>query len=78
MLVFSRKKNESFVIEVGDEIVKITLNDVFAGTKQAQIGVEAPKHIKIWRSEIYESILENKEASKTNTNLKKLEAFFKK
>lgn len=78
MLVFSRKKNESFVIEVGDEIVTITVNDVFTGTKQVQIGVDAPKHIKIWRSEIYESILENKKASKNNTNLKKLEAFFKK
>lgn len=78
MLVFSRKKEESFVIEIGDEIVTITINDVLTSPKQAQIGIDAPKHIKIWRTEIYESILENKKALNSNHDPKNIKELFKK
>lgn len=79
MLVFSRKKGEYFVLEIGDEVVKISINNFSTSPKQAQLGIEAPKHIKVWRSEIYEAILENREATKVHTTSPSaLKSMFKK
>lgn len=63
MLMLSRKRDESIVIQVGDEIINISITDINSGKKQVQLGIDAPKNIKVWRSEIYDSILENKKAS---------------
>ncbi|MEO1999337.1 MAG: carbon storage regulator CsrA, partial [Planctomycetaceae bacterium] len=55
MLVLSRKKNESIVI---DGEVTITVVEV-RGDK-VRLGIEAPREIPIHRSEIYEAIVRAK------------------
>ena len=64
MLMISRKKKESFVIQVGEELITITVTDISTSSskKQVQIGVDAPAKYKVWRWEIYEAIQENKKA----------------
>ena len=59
MLVLSRKKNESIVIN--DNIV-ITVVDV-KGDK-VRLGLDAPREVSIHRSEIYEAIREEKAAAR--------------
>ena len=48
MLVLSRHRDESIII--GDDIV-ITIVDI-RGDK-VRLGIEAPRHITIWRDEVY-------------------------
>jgi carbon storage regulator len=54
MLVLSRKKNESIVIN--DDIV-ITVVEI-RGDK-VRLGVEAPKEVPVHRNEVYEAIRRN-------------------
>ncbi|MCA8987110.1 MAG: carbon storage regulator CsrA [Planctomycetaceae bacterium] len=51
MLVLSRKKNESIVI---DDRIVISIIDV--RSDKVRIGIEAPKDVTIHRSEIYQAI----------------------
>jgi carbon storage regulator len=61
MLILSRKAEESIMI---GETIKIKILGVQDG--QVKIGIDAPKEIKVYRSELYEQIhKENIEASKT-------------
>jgi carbon storage regulator len=55
MLVLSRKKNESIII---NENVVITVVDV-RGDK-VRIGIEAPRDVTVHRQEVLESILNEK------------------
>lgn len=58
MLILSRKIDEK--IKIGEDIT-ITLIDVHGD--QVKIGVEAPKHVKVFRQEVYDAIQnENKAA----------------
>ena len=57
MLVLSRKKGESIVI---DGTVKVQVIEVNGSV--VRIGIEAPKTIPVHRSEIYEQIRENEKA----------------
>lgn len=58
MLVLSRQKDESIMIGDG---IRITIVDV-RGDK-VRLGIEAPKDVKVFRSELYEEILrQNREA----------------
>ena len=60
MLILSRKTEESIVI--GDSI---TIKILGIQEGQVKIGIEAPKHIKVYRTELYEQIQKaNMEASK--------------
>jgi carbon storage regulator len=59
MLVLSRKNGES--IRIGDDI-EITI--VSAKNDQVKIAINAPKHIEVYRKEIYEQIQnENQQAT---------------
>ena len=51
MLVLSRKKNESIVIN--DDIVVVVVD--IRGDK-VRLGIEAPKHVPVHRREVYEAI----------------------
>jgi len=65
MLVLSRKKNESIVI---DGEVTITVVEV-RGDK-VRLGIEAPREIPIHRSEIYEAIVQAKGNDNTTVSTK--------
>lgn len=64
MLILSRRKNESIII---DDHIRITLVDVCGET--VKIGIDAPRSVQIFRSEVYdavkranlESVIEKKE-----------------
>ena len=51
MLVFTRKKDESLII--GNEIEVTILN---IGSGNVKVGITAPRHISVHRSEVYEAI----------------------
>ncbi|HBT39698.1 MAG: Carbon storage regulator-like protein [Thermotoga sp. 50_1627] len=53
MLVLTRKVGESFII--GDEIEVVVLK--IEGS-EVKIGISAPRHVKIYRTEIYKRIVE--------------------
>ncbi len=53
MLVLSRKKNESIII---DEKIVITVIEV-RGDK-VRLGIQAPREIPIHRSEVYEALMQ--------------------
>ncbi|OHB20101.1 MAG: carbon storage regulator [Parcubacteria group bacterium RIFCSPHIGHO2_01_FULL_56_18] len=63
MLVLSRKKNESIVIN--DDI---TIMVVEIRGDKVRLGVEAPKKVPVHRNEVYEAIRRNQEqAAKSST-----------
>jgi carbon storage regulator len=53
MLVLTRKLGESFII--GDDIEVVVLK--IEGS-EVKIGISAPRHVKIYRAEIYKKIVE--------------------
>ncbi len=61
MLILTRKRNESIIIDDNIEVVVIEADD-----GRVKLGVNAPKSVKVHRKEVYESIVsENKEAAQT-------------
>ena len=58
MLVLSRKKNESIVINDDITIVVVEIR----GDK-VRLGIEAPKEVPVHRNEVYEAIRRNAEAA---------------
>ena len=65
MLVLSRQRDETIMI--GDD-VRITVVDI-RGDK-VRLGIDAPRHIKVHRQEVYEAIQrENQEAAKLNPDV---------
>lgn len=58
MLVLSRKRNESIVI---DENITITIIEI-RGDK-IRLGIEAPTDIPVHRGEVYRAILEQQRSS---------------
>ncbi|MBP86715.1 MAG: carbon storage regulator [Planctomycetaceae bacterium] len=61
MLVLSRKKNESIVINNDITIVVVEIR----GDK-VRLGVEAPKEIPVHRREVYDAIKRNEQATQEN------------
>lgn len=57
MLVLSRKKNESIVIN--DDITVVVVE--IRGDK-VRLGIEAPKEVPVHRREVYDAIKENEAA----------------
>ena len=61
MLVLTRKKGESIIIQ---DHIEVTILSVDGDT--VKVGISAPKHVDIFRQEIYLSIKEtNKESAST-------------
>lgn len=55
MLVLSRERNESIIIDDGKGMkIEIAIVDVVGG--KVKIGVDAPREIAVHRKEIYEAI----------------------
>ena len=53
MLILTRKKNESIII---DEQIKVTILEL--DNNRVQVGIEAPRDISIHREEVYLEIQE--------------------
>ncbi len=74
MLILSRRKDESIIIDGNIEVKILEIGD-----GKVQIGIEAPQDIDIFREELYKSIQEeNIEAAKTNIDIKEMNQIFKK
>ena len=68
MLILTRKKDESIIINGNIEIQIISIEE-----GKVKIGIEAPKEIEIYRSEVFEKIqLANHEAAHNTTGIKVL------
>lgn len=74
MLILSRRKDESIIIDGNIEVKILEIED-----GKVRIGIEAPRDIDIFRQELYKSIQEeNIEAAKTNIDIKEMNQLFKK
>jgi carbon storage regulator len=63
MLVLSRKKNESIIINNDITIVVVEIR----GDK-VRLGVEAPKEVPVHRREVYDAIRRSEEEGKNDTS----------
>ena len=64
MLVLSRKKGQSIMI--GNDI-EISIIDIQG--EQVRIGINAPRHVTVYRKEVFEEIIkENREAALVSVN----------
>lgn len=74
MLILSRKKDESIIIDGNIEVKVLGIEN-----GKVQIGIEAPRQIDIFRQELYESIEEeNRQAAKTKVDINKIGQLLKK
>ena len=60
MLILTRKRGESIVIDGKIEIKVTDISD-----EKIKLGVEAPPDMKVYRKELYETLQENKTAAGT-------------
>ena len=74
MLVLTRKKDESIIIDDHIEVKVISIED-----GKVKLGISAPKNIEIHRKEVYVEIQsENKAAAKGSLSLEGLAKLLKK
>ncbi len=74
MLILTRKKNESLIINGNIEITIVALDD-----GKVKIGVDAPKSVEIHRKEVFEKIQqENRQSIVGMDHVKELKKFIKK
>lgn len=71
MLILSRKVNEK--IKIGDDI---TIGLIEIRGDQVKIGIEAPKNIKVFRQEVFESIQQENKAAAASANIETLSKLF--
>jgi carbon storage regulator len=69
MLVLSRKKNESIVINNDITIVVVEIR----GDK-VRLGIEAPKEVPVHRREVYDAIKRNEELAREGDSASEAEA----
>lgn len=60
MLILTRKRGESLVIDGKIEIKVTDISD-----EKIKLGIEAPPEMKVYRKELYETLQENKSAAGT-------------
>ena len=74
MLILTRKKNESIIIDGNIEVKIIELED-----GRVKIGIEAPKEIEILRKELYDQMQEeNKAAVNVGSKMAEMKDLLKK
>lgn len=74
MLILTRKKGESIVINENINITVLESSDV-----KVKLGIDAPKSIDIHRAEVYEEIEKsNRESVSKNINIENLKNILKK
>lgn len=74
MLILTRKKGESIIIDGNIEVRIVESED-----GRVKIGIDAPRSIEILRKELYDQIeTENKSAISKNVNLTDMKNLFKK
>lgn len=74
MLILTRKKDESLIIDGNIEIKIVQI-----GEGRVKIGINAPKSVEIYRKEIFDKIEEENKLSQDNKNkLKELFEFIDK
>lgn len=61
MLILSRNQNEA--IHIGDDI-KVVITGVKGG--QVRVGIQAPKHVGVYREEIYKRMQQQNAAPASN------------
>jgi len=69
MLVLSRKKNESIII---NDRIKVTVVEI-RGDK-VRLGIEAPREVPIHRSEVYEAIHGDTAAKDSKSDISAVDA----
>lgn len=73
MLILTRKKNESLIINGDIEITIVALDD-----GKVKIGVDAPKSVEIHRKEVFEKIQqENRQSIVGKGHVEELKKFVK-
>jgi carbon storage regulator len=73
MLVLTRRKGESIMIGDDIELVVVEIKG-----DQVRLGVKAPKHVEVYRNEVFEAISEaNKEASLVTVKPEEISKMFK-
>ncbi|RKX91500.1 MAG: carbon storage regulator [Spirochaetes bacterium] len=71
MLILSRKKNESIIINDNIEVSVVEIKG-----DQIKLGIKAPRSVKVFRQEVYLAIQEaNKEAVKSGSVLPEIDIF---
>lgn len=74
MLILSRKKGESIIIDGNIEIKVLEIQD-----GKVQIGIDAPKNVDIFRKELYKSIQEeNIQAANIKLDMDQVSQIWKK
>jgi carbon storage regulator len=74
MLILTRKKNESLIINGNIEVSIVALDD-----GKVKIGIDAPRSVEIHRKEVFDKIQnENKESIIERKHLDDLKKFIKK
>lgn len=64
MLVLTRKKGESIIIDAGGGI-EVSIIDTGSGS--VRLGIQAPRTVDVWRKEIIEEVATaNRDAAATN------------
>ena len=69
MLILSRRKDESVIIDDGIEISVVDIRG-----DQVKLGIKAPKNVKVYRDEVFQAIqAENRAAAAAPVDLPTLE-----
>ncbi len=74
MLILTRKKDESIIIDGNIEVKILSADD-----GRVRIGIDAPKTVELYRKEVFDKIEEqNKKSTISASSLNQLKKFIKK
>ncbi|KAF2956417.1 carbon storage regulator CsrA [Marinitoga sp. 38H-ov] len=76
MLVLSRKLNEGITIMIEDKILKLKILSIEGNA--IKLGFDGPKNFKIYREEVYESIMEENLSATKVKDISEVKKLFEK